>query len=63
MAEKPKRPIGLYRTRGLKGMPNTVRVQDVGGIEMEMDIPEQRYRDNGYEPPYEQLPWRGEPNA
>lgn len=50
-----KQARGLYRTRGVGGLPNDARVSD-GTIAM--DIPEQRYRDNGYEPPFDDLPWK-----
>jgi hypothetical protein len=49
-----KTPRGLYRT------PNWAFVSDGKLI---FDMPESRYRDRGYEPPYDQLPSKKEYEA
>lgn len=65
MTGQANKPVGIYRKHGVLGLPNGVRIRNVSGAEL--DIPEQRYRNNGYEPPFEDLPWRkvyeGCPNA
>ncbi|HEV2746471.1 MAG TPA: hypothetical protein VGW34_04140 [Allosphingosinicella sp.] len=49
---------GKHRTRGADGAPDTVWVVDRS---ISFDIGERLYRDRGYSPPFEQLPWKGEP--
>jgi hypothetical protein len=48
MTKEPHKPIGIYRSHGVLGLPNGVRIRDVDGAEKY--IPEQRYRQYGYEP-------------
>jgi hypothetical protein len=49
---------GKYRTRGIDGAPNTVRVVDKS---ISLDMPEQLYVQRGYSPPIDDLPWNEEP--
>lgn len=53
----PEKPQGRYRTSGERGQPNTAFVE-IGRIGI--DIPEQEYRDKGYEPDFDTLPWKAE---
>jgi hypothetical protein len=49
---------GIYRERNGWGAQHCVRVKyDVG---QELDMPEDRYRARGYQPPFDQLPWKDE---
>ncbi|WP_363350875.1 hypothetical protein [Methylocystis echinoides] len=50
-----EQPQGRYRTPGEAGKPNMAFVE-VGRIGLE--ISEQDYRDRGYEPAFEALPWK-----
>ena len=50
-----EQPQGRYRTQGEMGKPNTAFVE-VGRIGLE--ISEQEYRDRGYEPAFDTLPWK-----
>lgn len=52
MTEKPE---GRYKTQGENGKPNTAFVE-VGRIVFELS--EQEYRDRGYEPDFDELPWK-----
>jgi hypothetical protein len=45
---------GVYRTQGEAGFPNTVLVE-YGTLGF--NISEQEYRDNKYEPEFDELPW------
>ena len=45
---------GLYRVLGTGGRPNDVRVDDEGII---VPLEEGIYRDRGYRPPVDELPW------
>ena len=45
---------GLYRIRGVDGLPNDVRVED-DGIDIPME--EKVYRARGYLPSFDDLPW------
>jgi hypothetical protein len=49
---------GLYRTHGIGGSPNTVRVVD-GSISL--DVPENLYIQRRYSPDLEELPWNDAP--
>lgn len=49
-----KRPIGIHRTKRPFGVEDDVWVDDG---RMGYDIPESRYRVNGYEPLFDSLPW------
>lgn len=51
---------GLYRIRGLRGAPGDVHVTD-GTMALEM--PEERYHANGYQPAVDRLPWKEEYDA
>jgi hypothetical protein len=53
-------PRGLYRIRGVGGLSNDVHVVDVA---MGFPIPEALYRERGYDPPVETLPWKEEYDA
>jgi hypothetical protein len=48
---------GKYRTMGIGGRPNTAFVKDRS---ISFDIGERLYRDRGYLPPFDELPWSGE---
>jgi hypothetical protein len=50
-----KEPRGLYWTRGVGGLSNAAHVTD--GT-LSFDIPEARYRHNGYKPSFDDLPWK-----
>lgn len=50
-------PRGVYRTQGENGKPNTVLLES--GT-LGFDIPEQEYRDSGYKPSFDDLPWSHE---
>ncbi len=47
-------PTGKYRTKGVGGLPDSAWVADGG---MGFDVDEDLYRQKGYQPPFEQLPW------
>lgn len=55
-----REPRGVYRTQGENGKPNTVLLES--GT-LGFDITEQEYRDNGYQPAFEDLPWGREYHA
>jgi len=46
---------GIYRER--LGNLSSVRIRYDDGDEI--DLPEQRYRAQGYDPPFDWLPWKG----
>ena len=48
---------GKYRTRGTGGQPDTAFVSDRS---ISFDIGERLYRERGYLPPFDELPWAGE---
>jgi hypothetical protein len=50
---------GIYRER--VGSQNSVRIRYDDGEEI--DLPENRYRAQGYDPPFDQLPWKGADEA
>lgn len=56
MTNEPNKPAGVYRSHGALGLPNGVRIRGVDGAEK--NIPEHRYRQNGYKPAFEALPWK-----
>ena len=51
-------PHGLYRERKGWGTQHSVRVKY--DEHQELDMAEDRYRARGYQPPFDQLPWKGE---
>jgi hypothetical protein len=48
-------PQGRYRIQGEKGQPNMAFLE-IGRIGVE--VTEQEYRDGGYEPDFDGLPWK-----
>jgi hypothetical protein len=50
-------PRGVYRERNGWGTQDSVFV-DYGTAQM--DISAEKYRQEGYQPPFEELPWREE---
>ena len=48
-------PRGLYRERNGWGNQHSARVKYD-----EHQLPEDRYRERGYQPPFNELPWRDE---
>ena len=46
--------IGIYRTRGKRGRPNTAYVTDGHSA---ANVPEDRYREQGLHPEFDRLPW------
>ena len=48
-------PQGRYRILGEKGHPNLAFLE-IGKIAIE--VTEQEYRDRGYAPDFDQLPWK-----
>ena len=51
-------PHGLYRERNGWGTQHSVRVKY--DEHQELDMAEDRYRARGYQPPFDQLPWKDE---
>ena len=51
-------PRGLYRERNGWGNQHSARVKY--DEHQELDLPEDRYRERGYQPPFNELPWRDE---
>jgi hypothetical protein len=51
-------PRGIYRERKGWGDQDSVRVKY--DEHQELDLPEDRYRNRGYQPPFDQLPWKDE---
>jgi hypothetical protein len=49
-------PRGIYRERKGWGHQDSARVKY--DEHQELDVPEGRYRDRGYQPPLDQLPWK-----
>ena len=49
---------GLYRERNGWGNQHSARVKY--DEHQELDLPEDRYRERGYQPPFNELPWRDE---
>lgn len=51
-------PRGIYRERRAGGDKDSVHVKY--DEHQELDVPEDRYRARGYQPPFDQLPWKDE---
>jgi hypothetical protein len=51
-------PRGVYRERKGWGTQDSAHVKY--DVAQELDLSEERYRDRGYQPPFEQLPWKEE---
>jgi hypothetical protein len=49
---------GLYRKRNGWGDQHSIRVKYDGALELE--VPESFYREEGWQPPADELPWHGE---
>ncbi len=49
---------GIYRERNGWGNQHSVRVKY--DEHQELDVPEDRYRARGYQPPFDQLSWKDE---
>jgi hypothetical protein len=49
---------GVYRTHGIGGLPDTVRVVDKS---VSLDVPEKLYTQRRYSPPLDELPWNDAP--
>ena len=54
----PMDPRGLYRERNGWGNQHSARVKY--DEHQELDIPEDKYRARGYQPPFDRLPWKDE---
>jgi hypothetical protein len=54
-------PRGLYRERNGWGSQHSAHVKY--DEHQELDLPEDRYRARGYQPPFDQLPWKEEEAA
>jgi len=52
------KPRGIYRERKGWGNQDSARVKY--DEHQELDVPEDRYRARGYQPPFDQLPWKEE---
>ena len=52
-----KRPLGIYRVKRPEGMEDDVWIEDSG---VGLHVSESRYRDRGYQPNFDNLPWRTE---
>ena len=52
---------GIYRTRNEEGGACYALVEYVN--DATMDVPEQRYRDRGYRPEFDKLPWKKDYDA
>jgi len=51
-------PRGIYKERNGWGNQHCVRVKY--DEHQELDVPEDRYRARGYQPPFDELPWKDE---
>jgi hypothetical protein len=51
-------PRGIYRERNGWGNQHSAHVKY--DEHQELDLPEDRYRARGYQPPFDQLPWKDE---
>ncbi len=49
---------GMYRKRDGWSDQHSVRVKYDGAVELE--VPEQFYKEKGWLPPFDELPWAGE---
>ena len=54
----PMEPRGIYRERNGWGTQHSAHVKY--DEHQELDVSEDRYRARGYQPPFEQLPWKDE---
>jgi hypothetical protein len=54
-------PRGIYREQKGWGNQDSARVQY--DERQELDLSEDRYRERGYHPPFDQLPWKEEAAA
>ena len=45
---------GIYRIKRPRGIEDDAHVEDAG---TDMPLPESIYRQRGYEPPFDDLPW------
>jgi len=52
------KPRGIYRERNGWGNQHSARVKY--DEHQELDLPEDRYRERGYQPPFNELPWLDE---
>jgi hypothetical protein len=50
------KPRGIYRERNGWHGQHCVRVKY--DERQELDVPEDRYRERGYQPPFDELPWK-----
>lgn len=48
---------GIYRIKNPAGMEDDAQVRDANGGS-EMPLGESLYRERGYSPPFDELPWR-----
>jgi hypothetical protein len=48
---------GIYRMRGAGGIEDYAQVEEVSGYSRPVD--ESKYRAEGFEPPFDDLPWSG----
>jgi hypothetical protein len=55
-----KQARGIYREKGGWGPQDSAHVTD--GT-LTMDVSEAKYRESGYQPPFEKLPWKPEYEA
>ena len=53
------KPKGLFRERNGWGDQHSVRVKY--DERQEIDLPEDPYRERGYQPPFDELPWKDDP--
>jgi hypothetical protein len=53
------KPTGLFRERNGWGAQHSVRVKY--DERQELDLAEDRYRERGYQPPFDKLPWKDDP--
>jgi hypothetical protein len=53
------KPKGLFRERNGWGEQHSVRVKC--DERQEIDLPEDRYRERDYQPPFDELPWKDDP--
>jgi hypothetical protein len=49
---------GMYRKRDGWSDQHSVRVKYDGAVELE--VPEQFYKEKGWQPPFDELPWGGD---
>jgi hypothetical protein len=53
---KPMEPRGIYRERNGWNDQDCVRVKY--DERQELDVPVDHYRERGYQPPFDELPWK-----